>query len=67
MDSATYHLDPVIAAEAFREAKTDTKYIDAEMKPLYQFLDTHINKPFKDRGENGLIMANKSTLSAVDY
>ena len=34
--------------------KTDTKYIDAGMTTLYQFLDTHINKPFKDRCEQWL-------------
>ena len=32
----------------FRTANTDVKYIDSGMTPLLQFLETHVNKPFKD-------------------
>ena len=38
------HTDPAIT----EATKTDTKYINAGMTPLSQFLDTHLNKPFKD-------------------
>ena len=47
MDSATFHLSDDIPKK-FRTANTDVKYIDSEMTPLLQFLDTHVNKPFKD-------------------
>ena len=41
------HVDSVIV-EVYKEAKTVTKYIGTGMMPLYQFIDTHINKQFKD-------------------
>ena len=34
--------------EVLRTCNTDFKYIDTGMTPLLQFLDSHINKPFKD-------------------
>lgn len=47
MDSATCHLNRGIP-EALTACNTDYKYIDTGMTPLLQFLDSHINKPFKD-------------------
>ena len=47
MDSATCHLDPAIG-ETFRTKETEVKYIDSGMTPILQFMDTHLNKPFKD-------------------
>ena len=47
MDSTTCHTDPAIT-EAFKVANTDTNYIQVGMTPHLQFLDTHLNKPFKD-------------------
>ena len=47
MDSVTCHTNPAIT-DAFKPAKTDTKYINAGVTPLLQFLDTPLNKPFKD-------------------
>ena len=47
MDNATCHRSEDIVTK-FRSANTDVKYIESGMTPLLQFLDTHINKPFKD-------------------
>ena len=46
MDSTTCHLSDDIPKK-FRTANADVKYIDSGMTPLLQFLDTHVNKPFK--------------------
>ena len=46
MDSAKSHLGDV--PEFFKRYNTECKIIDGGMTPLLQFIDTHINKPFKD-------------------
>ena len=47
MYSTTCHLTDDIPKK-FRTANMDEKYIDSGMTPLLQFLDTHVNKPYKD-------------------
>ena len=46
MDSAKSHLGDV--PEVFTRYNTECKIIDGGMIPLLQFLDAHVNKPFKD-------------------
>ena len=46
MDSAKSHLGGV--PESFKRYNTECKRIDGGMTPLLQFIDTHVNKPFKD-------------------
>lgn len=46
MDSAKSHLGDV--PEFFKSYNTECKIIDGGMTPLLQFIDTHVNKPFKD-------------------
>ena len=46
MDSAKSHLGDV--PEVFTRYNTECKIIDVGMIPLLQFLDAHVNKPFKD-------------------
>ena len=38
--------------DAFGDTNTTTKIIDGSMTPLLQFIDTHINKPYKDHLRN---------------
>ncbi len=47
MDSTTCHLNGGIP-QALTACNTYYKYIDTRMTPLLQFLDSHVNKPFKD-------------------
>ena len=46
MDSAKSHLGDV--PEFLTRYNTECKFIDVGMTPFLQFLDTHVNKPFKD-------------------
>ena len=47
MDSAKSHLGDEVE-QAFADVNSSTKIIHGGMTPLLQFLDTHVNKPFKD-------------------
>ena len=47
MDSAKSHLGEIVE-ENLKKEDVSAKYIHTGMTPLLQFLDTHINKPFKD-------------------
>ena len=40
------------ATDALGDTNTMTEIIDGGMTPLLQFIDTHINKPFKDHMRN---------------
>ena len=48
MDTARSHIGDEIGS-TFQNLETDAKYVDGGMTPLLQFLDTHVNKSFKDR------------------
>ena len=48
IDSAICHLNGSIPEALTATSNTDFKYIDTGMIPLLQFLDSHVNKPFKD-------------------
>ena len=50
MDSAKSHLGDEVE-QAFTDLNSNIKIIHGEMTPLLQFLDTHVNKPFKDMKE----------------
>ena len=45
MDSVKSHLE--YAVDSFKRHKTQCKTIDGSMTPYLQFIDTHVNKPFK--------------------
>ena len=45
MDSMNSHLEDVV--ETFKCYNTECEIIDGGMTPLIQFIDTHVNKPFK--------------------
>ena len=47
MDSAKSHLGDEVE-QAFTDVNSSIKIIHGGMTPLLQFLDTHVNKPFKD-------------------
>ena len=47
MCSAKSHLDDEVE-QAFTDVNSSIKMIHSGMTPLLQFLDTHVNKPFKD-------------------
>ena len=47
MDSARAHTSKE-ATDALGVTNTTAEIIDGGMTPLLQFIDTHINKPFKD-------------------
>ena len=47
MDSAKSHLGDEVEQE-FTDVNSSIKIIHGGMTPLLQFLDTHVNKPFKD-------------------
>ena len=47
MCSAKYHLGDEVE-QAFTDVNSSIKIIHGGMTPLLQFLDTHVNKPFKD-------------------
>ena len=47
MCSAKSHLDDEVE-QAFTDVNSSIKMIHIGMTPLLQFLDTHVNKPFKD-------------------
>ena len=51
MDSARAHTSKE-ATDALGGTNTTTEIIDGGMTPLLQFIDTHINKPFKDHLRN---------------
>ena len=51
MDSARAHTSKE-ATDALGVTNTTTEIIDGGMTPLLQFIDTHINKPFKDHLRN---------------
>ena len=50
MDSAKSHLGDEVE-QAFSHLNSNIKIIHGGMTPLLQFLDTHVNKPFKDMKE----------------
>ena len=50
MDSAKSHLGDEVE-QAFTDLNSNIKIIHGGMTPLLQFLDTHVNKPFKDMKE----------------
>ena len=50
MDSAKSHLGDEVE-QAFTDVNSSIKIIHGGMTPLLQFLDTHVNKPFKDMKE----------------
>ena len=47
MDSAKSHLGDEVE-QAFTDVNSSIKIIHGGMGPLSQFLDTHVNKPFKE-------------------
>ena len=47
MDSPKSHLGDEVE-QAFTDVNNSIKIIPCGMRPLSQFLDTHVNKPFKD-------------------
>ena len=47
MDSSKSHLGDDVEEE-FTSVNSSIKIIDGGMTPLVQFLDNHVNKPFKD-------------------
>ena len=47
MDSAKSHLGDEVE-QGFTDVNNSIKIIHGGMTPLLQFLDTHVNKPFKD-------------------
>ena len=47
MDMARSHKGEMVDS-ALKKLNIKAKYIDSGMTPLLQFLDTHVNKPFKD-------------------
>ena len=47
MDSSKSHLGDEVEQE-FTSVNSSIKIIDGGMTPLVQFLDNHVNKPFKD-------------------
>ena len=47
MDSAKSHLGDEVEQE-FTDVNNSIKIIHGGMTPSLQFLDTHVNKPFKD-------------------
>ena len=47
MDSTKRHLGDEVE-QAFTSVNSSIKIIYCGMTPLVQFLDTHVNKPFKD-------------------
>ena len=51
MDSARAHTSKE-ATDALGGTNTTTEIIDWSMTPVLQFIDTHINKPFKDHLHN---------------
>ena len=50
MDSAKSHLGDEVE-QAFTDVNSSIKIIHGGMTPLLRFLDTHVNKPFKDMKE----------------
>ena len=47
MDSVKSHLGDEVE-QAFTDVNSSIKIINGRTTPLLQFLDTHVNKPFKD-------------------